>query len=135
MHLVLCFTEVYLNSIRIFYAIRQRIPFIQPQMLFNFALFHAILTGIFGKVFHQFVNSSRVTLFTRKIRSQPAFKSHCFYHRNIGIGGIGLGNDDQRPQDKRAQTGTKQVVWFIRRLNDPDNVRFKESMQDRHRTV
>lgn len=35
MHLVLCFTKIYLNSIRIFYAIRQRIPFIQPQMLFE----------------------------------------------------------------------------------------------------
>ena len=57
MHLVLCFTEVYLNSIRIFYAIRQRIPFIQPQMLFEFCLFHGNLDRIFGKVFHQFVNS------------------------------------------------------------------------------
>ena len=39
MHLVLCFTEIYLNSIRIFYAIRQRIPFIQPYTLLKFCLF------------------------------------------------------------------------------------------------
>lgn len=57
MYLVLCFTKIYLNSIRIFYAIRQRIPFIQPQMLFEFCLFHGNLDRIFGKVFHQFVNS------------------------------------------------------------------------------
>ena len=36
---------------------RQRIPFIQPQMLFEFCLFHGNLDRIFGKVFHQFVNS------------------------------------------------------------------------------
>lgn len=78
MHLVLCFTEIYLNSIRIFYAIRQRIPFIQPQMLFEFCLFHGNLDRIFGKVFHQFVNSLPGHVIYKKNTIAAAFKSHCF---------------------------------------------------------
>lgn len=50
----LLFCSIFLNDL---YAIRQRIPFIQPQMLFEFCLFHGNLDRIFGKVFHQFVNS------------------------------------------------------------------------------
>src|SRR5699024_5870336 len=117
----------YLSDLfRILHALRQRVPFIQSQFLFELRLFQRKLRQIVIQIIQKLVYPLSGNIVHQKNPLASRVDQPLPYHGDIGVGGICLGyNPDQGPMVKTSAAVPDKIKRLVGYQYDGDYISLK----------